>query len=242
MSPLRALARRLGYDLVPRRKGKVLATQLDLVLRHAGISVVLDVGANTGQYARGLRENGYTGRIVSFEPLGAAHAKLTQAAASDPRWDIAPRIALGARSGEALIQVSAEADMSSILPQSELLRRISPSSEVRGQERVRLERLDVAAAGYLGAADRVFLKVDTQGYEAAVLDGTGRLIDRLAGVQLELSLVPLYDGEAGFRGMLDRMHDLGFEPHLVLPGYFERKLARQLQVDVVFMRPPPAPA
>jgi hypothetical protein len=107
---------------------------------------------------------------------------------------------------------------------------------VVARERVRQERLDRAAAPYIRPDDRVFLKVDTQGYEAAVLDGAEGLLHDLAGVQLELPLVPCYEGEAGFEAMLDRMMRSGFEPHLILPGYFERKLARQLQVDVVFMR------
>ncbi|MDX1540791.1 MAG: FkbM family methyltransferase [Geminicoccaceae bacterium] len=241
MSPLRTLARRFGYDLVPRGKSKDLAVQLDLLLKRAGISLVLDVGANLGQYARRLRAQGYSGRIVSFEPLEKVHAELTSIAAADPRWEIAPRMALGAAGGEVTIEVSAEADMSSILPQSELLRAISPTSRISGRESVRLERLDIVGKRYLHPDDRVFLKVDTQGYEAAVLDGAGALLPRLHDIQLELSLVPLYEGEDGFRAMLERMAKLGFEPHLILPGYFERKLARQLQVDVVFMRGEPDP-
>ena len=90
--------------------------------------------------------------------------------------------------------------------------------------------------------DRVFLKIDTQGYEAEVLAGAARLLERLAGIQLEMALVPLYEGERPFRAMLDELAALGFEPWLFLPGYFERKLARQLQVDGVFMRAVATPA
>jgi hypothetical protein len=126
--------------------------------------------------------------------------------------------------------------MSSILRQSALLRRVSPSSAVIGRETVPLRRLDEVAGPYLAPADRVFLKIDTQGYEAAVLAGAARLLERLAGIHLEMALVPLYEGERPFRAMLDDLAALGFEPWLFLPGYFERKLARQLQVDGVFMR------
>jgi hypothetical protein len=107
---------------------------------------------------------------------------------------------------------------------------------VVGKETVALCRLDEVAGPYLRPDDRVFLKVDAQGYEAEVLAGAPELLDRLAGIQLEMSLVPLYEGERGFRRLLDDLAALGFEPWLFLPGYFERKLARQLQVDGVFMR------
>ena len=159
-----------------------------------------------------------------------------QRAAADPRWTAAPRMALGERDGEVEIEISAESDMSSLKPQSALLRRISPSSAVLRREQVRLARLDAVIEDYLEAADRIFLKLDTQGYEAEVLAGAGALLPRLQGVQLEMPLVPCYEGERGFRDLLDDLAAAGFSPFLFLPGYFERKLARQLQIDGVFMR------
>jgi FkbM family methyltransferase len=236
MTPLQRLARRLGYDLTPRRKAKAPTAQLVAVLAHFRITCVLDVGANVGQYGARLREWGYPGRIVSFEPQASAHAALARRAAADPAWQVAPPMALGSSNGAIELEVSAESDMSSVLPQSALLRRVSPSSAVVRKETVPLHRLDEVAGSYLTPEDRVFLKIDTQGYEAEVLAGAGRLLERLAGIQLEMSLVPLYEGERDFRAMLDDLAALGFEPYLLLPGYFERKIARQLQVDGVFMR------
>ena len=58
----------------------------------------------------------------------------------------------------------------------------------------------------------MFLKIDAQGYEAEVLAGAAGLLERLAGIQLEMSLVPLYEGERAFRAMLDELAALGFEP------------------------------
>jgi FkbM family methyltransferase len=239
MTRAQRLARRLGYDLTPRAKAKAPDAQLVAVLQHFRITCVLDVGANVGQYGARLREWGWRGRIVSFEPQAQAHGGLERRAAADPAWQVAPRMALGQRAGAVEIEVSAESDMSSILPQSTLLRRVSPSAAVVGRETVALCRLDEVAVSYLRPDDRVFLKIDVQGYEAEVLAGAAGLLERLAGIQLEMSLVPLYQGERGFRGLLDDLAALGFEPWLFLPGYFERKLARQLQLDGVFMRAAP---
>ncbi len=238
MTLVQRLARRLGYDLTPRRKAKPLEAQLVTVLERFQIACVLDVGANAGQYGSLLRSWGYRGRIVSFEPLSGPHAHLEQRAAGDPDWRVAPRMALGERDGEATIAVSAESDMSSILPQTELLRRVSPSSKVIGRETVPIRRLDAVAADYLEPADRVFLKLDTQGYEAQILAGARQLLARLSGVQLEMSLVRCYEGERDFRELIDDLALAGFSPYLFFPGYFEPKLARQLQIDGVFMRQP----
>ena len=238
MTGLQRLARRLGYDLTPRRKARPLEAQLVAVLEHFGITCVLDVGANAGQYGATLRAWGYRGRIVSFEPLAGAHARLEQRAAADPAWRVAPRMALGAQDGEATVQVSAESDMSSILPQTDLLRRVSPSSRVIGRETTPIRRLDGLAKDYLEPGEPTFLKIDTQGYEAEVLAGARSLVPQLQGIQLEMALVPCYQGERDFRQTFDDLEAAGFSPYLFFPGYFERKLARQLQIDGVFMRAP----
>ncbi len=210
--------------------------QLVAVLAHERVDAVLDVGANTGQFGRMLRREGYAGPILSFEPLPEAHRALVEAAAGDPAWRVAPPMALSAVDGPVVIERSAESDMSSILPQAPLLAALSPSSAV-------VERLTVAAArldGLDGLLEstwrRLHLKIDVQGYEPQVLTGADGILDRIATIQLELALRPVYEGETGWRQMVDRLADLGFAPALVLPGYFERKLARMLQIDMVFAR------
>ena len=181
MTPLQRLARRLGYDLTARAKARPVQAQLIAVLERFGVSAVLDVGANAGQYGTALREWGYAGRIVSFEPLAEAHRRLERRAAADPAWRVAPRMALGDRDGEVEIEVSAESDMSSLLPQTDLLRRISPSSRVVGRETVPIRRLDGVVNDYVEADDGMFLKIDTQGFEAQVLAGARRLLAELRG-------------------------------------------------------------
>ena len=54
---------------------------------HEGVATVLDVGANEGQYGGELRERGFAGQIVSFEPIPAVYRKLAARADGDPRWE-----------------------------------------------------------------------------------------------------------------------------------------------------------
>ena len=236
MTLLQRLARRFGYDLVPHQKKKIPSAQLVAVLKQHRIDTVLDVGANVGQYGQRLRDWGYEGRIVSFEPLQSAHEQLSARSASDQAWEVAPRMAIGDQDGDIDIQVSAETDMSSILPQSDLLQEISPTSAIQTTERVPIHRLDTIAETYVNAEHRVFMKIDTQGFEPQVLDGSEALLPGLVGVQLEMSLVPLYQGERDYLAMIKRLANAGFTLHLVLPGYFERKLARMVEIDGVFVR------
>jgi hypothetical protein len=59
------------------------------MLNHARVDLLLDVGANVGQYAMRRIETGYSGRIVSFEPLSGPRAALEKEAAGHPNWSIA---------------------------------------------------------------------------------------------------------------------------------------------------------
>jgi FkbM family methyltransferase len=208
---------------------------VELLAKH-GVTLVLDVGANIGQYATALRHNGYAGRIVSFEPLSSAHAALTAAAAGDERWTIAPRCAVGSATGTIDINVSPESDMSSLLPMTGTAQRHLASALPTATETVSLTTLAAELPRYAGPGETVFVKSDTQGYEAAVLAGLGEAVARVAGLQFELSLVPVYEGQPDHLVLLKRLAGLGFAPHLIVPGYWSRHYGRMLEYDVVCFR------
>lgn len=233
---LRRLIRGLGYDLVRRGKSRDVHDQLVAALHRHEVDAVLDVGANSGQYGRRLRRHGWQGPIISFEPQADVHARLLRQARPDRSWIVAPPMALGAEDGVATLERSAESDMSSLLPQNPTLQKLSPSSAIIGRVEVPLRRLDGLPQLQDGRFARMLLKVDVQGSELDVLEGARGLLDRIVGIQLETALVPLYVGEHGFRSALERLEDLGFDLHLLIPGYYERKLGRQLQVDMVAFR------
>ena len=237
MTPAQRLARRLGYDLTPRRKAKSPNAQLVAVLQHFRITCVLDVGANVGQYGSMLREWGYPGRIVSFEPQADAHRALERRTAADPAWQVAPPMALGARAGPSrargLGRVRHELGPAPERAAAPGLAELRRGAQGDG----------AAAAVSTRSPGRTCARTTACSSRSTPRATTRRswpapagLIERLTGIQLEMALVPLYEGERGFRGQLDDLAALGFEPWLFLPGYFERKLARQLQVDGVFMR------
>jgi len=207
------------------------------VLEHAGITTVLDVGANVGQYATRLRRAGYAGRIVSFEPLTRAYADLAAAAAGDSGWTIAPRMALGDADGEIAINVAAASDMSSALAPTPEMAALLDDARAVARETVPVARLDAVFDTHAAPGERVLLKLDTQGFDGRVLDGAAGVLDRIALIQTELALVPVYESEPGWRAMIDRLGREGFAPVLFLPGYFNRRTARLIAMDGVFARP-----
>ena len=229
-----------------RRRGILLdrytcGTSADLrlvrMLRTNGIDLVLDVGANEGGYAITLREAGYGSRILSFEPLSTAHAKLVAAAARDESWIVAPRIALGDHDGQVTINVAGNSVSSSILPMTARHKAAAPESAYVGSEVIEVQRLDGMRHPFLEDAKTPFLKVDTQGYENQVLAGASTLLPRLRGVQLELSLHQLYGGQKLWREMIATLEGSGFELWALVPGFFDQRSGRMLQCDAIFFRP-----
>lgn len=234
---LRDLARRAGVEV--RRRSVLSSPDLRLLalIDRQGIDLVLDVGANRGQYGRHLRALGYQGRILSYEPLSEAHATLTQAAAGDAAWEVGPRVAVGAEAGTVTLNVAGNSASSSVLGMLPLHVSAAPHSAYVGKEEVRLERLDVLAAEAVARhRGRTLLKVDVQGYERPVLEGAAELLSDVTAIQSELSLAPLYEGQPLLADMVAYLAGLGFELHSLGDGFTDAATGRMLQVDGLFCR------
>lgn len=231
---VRPVLRRIGYDVVQYPaanpeylRGRFLATQ--------EVDLVIDVGANTGQYGERLRDGGYQGRIVSLEPMGEEYAALAQGAATDARWDTI-RSAAGAASGDLTIHVAGNSISSSFLPMLDSHATIAPGSTYGGDEVVPIDRLDALVGNEVAQASRPFLKIDTQGYEAAVLDGAEEVLDSVVGLEIEMSMVPLYGGQMLMLETLQRLDAAGFRLAGISPGLIDGAKGEALQADGLFLR------
>jgi FkbM family methyltransferase len=217
------------------------AAQLDVMrtiasMRKFEIDLVFDIGANKGQFASEIRQCGYTGKIVSFEPLSSAYSMLLKASEDDSMWDVYPRCALGDHKGEVEINIAGNSQSSSILPMLESHRSAAPESAYQGKEIVPIKTLDTVAGQYLKDARAAFLKIDTQGFEWQVLDGARDTLPHIKGILVELSLVPLYDGQHLWREIIDRLEVEGFTLWGFKPGFTDQASGQSLQVDGVFYR------
>lgn len=235
---IRKLALRMGLEV--RRFDPLQSAQARLLhqLAHHGVDLVVDVGANDGGYARGLREGGYAGPILSLEPLTSAHARLEARAAGDDQWFVAPRMALGDSARELDIHIAGNSTSSSLLDMGAAHRDAAPESSYVGSERVMVRRLDQVRHPAIDTAQAMFLKVDVQGFEMPVLRGAQGLLERIRGIQLELSVIELYAGQELHRAVVDHLARQGFGLWNLIPGFADPASGRMLQYDGVFFRDP----
>lgn len=228
---LRAVLHRRGLDLVKDPFPVRVATMLNWLPAQA----VLDIGANIGQYGSALRAGGYKGRIVSCEPLSDAYAHLERRSARDASWTVV-RTAVGDVPGETTINVSANSYSSSLLPMTDAHRDAAPGSEFVTTQTVPVTTVrDLVAEQGVDPA-RALLKVDTQGFESAVLDGAGELVGQFAALALELSFVPLYEGQALYDDLVERLTKAGYTLYGIDAGFGDPVTGRMLQCDGLFVR------
>jgi FkbM family methyltransferase len=203
-------------------------------LRLYQVDAIFDVGAHRGQSGRFFRRIGFDGQIVSFEPVGAFFRDLEERAGADPLWHV-ENIALGDEDIEVDINVAGgRGGASSIL---EMRRDMcAPHPRVVRKERISVRTLGAMIDRYYPAGNRLFLKLDVQGYEAKVLAGAGDALDRVVGMKIEMSLVENYYGEMLYADMIAYLAKLGYRPVSIRDGWRDHRTKELYQVDGVFFR------
>ena len=205
------------------------------VMRKLDIDTVIDVGANAGQYVSDIRELGYRGRIVSFEPIREVYERLCSAARSDKLWDV-HNFALGEKAGEQRINVSEDTVFSSFKsPDAYLTQTFTASNPVR-TEAVVMIRLEDFLNDHPELGRSTYLKVDTQGFELEVLKGAGPWLSRIKALQLELPMRRLYDDQPTWVAMVEWLAGKGFQVAMAKENNYDRTTMSLLELDVVFVR------
>ena len=231
----RGLPRKHRLELERGLHGYLLPEHLAGLLAHYRVDCVLDVGANKGQYARVLRRAGYRGQIVSFEPVPDVFAALERAAANDDRWSV-HQMALGRSDGTTAMHV-VPGTMSSVLAPSEYgTGRYQQLRQVTEVE-VPVRRLDGLLDSLPEVQDRrLFLKMDTQGYDLEAFAGLGDRVDQVVGLQSEMALLTIYDEMPRLPEALQTYEQAGFAVTGFYPVTREWRTWRVLEFDCVMVR------
>jgi len=231
----RGIFRFLGFDIIsfdPRFSQE--ARKMVLLQRYI-VSHLLDIGANEGQFARYIRNMGFSGSIYSFEPVRSSFMLLEKASQNDSKWTVV-NVGFGEVSATKTINVSRNSVSSSLLRTLSSHTDVHPESAIDYREDVMISTVDefILETGF--NCRRTMMKIDTQGFEMEVLKGSLNSLQDFAIVLLELSVVRLYEGQTLMSEIIDFMYRHGFQLAILEPCDCDFRTLTILQFDGWFVR------
>jgi FkbM family methyltransferase len=205
-----------------------------LWLLNSDIQTILDIGANTGQFARAIHELLPGAFIYSFEPLVDCFRELQRNMCRVKSFK-AFNVALDERQGEALFYRSEWSPSSSLRPMGSLHKENFPYTAGESTECISVKRLD-DYIDELELKDNLLVKIDVQGCEDKVIAGGQGLLQRAKILIVETSIVPLYEGQPLFRDILTTLESQRFLYKGSLSQLTSPIDSSILQSDAIFIR------
>jgi FkbM family methyltransferase len=232
---LNKILRNFGFEL--ERYGTSTSNhklQKQLVLSH-DIDLLIDIGANTGQFGEKMREIGYIGKIISFEPMRKPFEILKAKASKDANWE-AHNCALGEEEKESQINISENSYSSSLFNAKKELTDSVPATKVIAKETIKIKKLtDVVPIDNLKAFKNVMLKIDVQGYEFYVLNGCAPLLPHIKIIQCEMSFSVLYENGKLYDELIAYMKGINFSLYSLIPEFYDEATGKLMEADGIFI-------
>ncbi len=233
---IRKILWNFGYDISTIDQTSSPLARRKKMLEHFNIETVFDIGANSGLYAKELRDDlSYSKRILSFEPLSSEFRELEKNAINDTNWEVF-NFAIGDIDERLKINIAGNSFSSSILEMLPAHQSHAPESNYIGHEEIEVKKLDSIFSNLCKKKQNVYMKIDTQGFEAKVLKGAENSLPHIDTIQMEMSLVPLYEGELLFNDLYLLMINYGYSLINIEPGFRDIESGQVLQVDGIFHR------
>ena len=206
-SVIKSTIKRFGYDI-----HDIHPETTFFGLASLPIDVIVDVGANRGQFAeRAVRVFPDAG-LFCFEPVPEAFAQLEEWAKRVPNFVATYNVALGSEPGTQHFFVHADHTMSSsFLEPTELLEKEYPKTRRKKRIEVEVRRLD-DYHGEIMKSDRkcILLKIDVEGFEMDVLKGSINTLGSIGAIIVEIHVVQLFKGHPSFREIDDFLYERNY--------------------------------
>jgi FkbM family methyltransferase len=184
------------------------------LMQSLNIDYCIDVGANIGQWALHVRETGFTGQILSLEPDTRAYTLLREVASKDlnNNWEV-KNIAAGDAKGELEFNFwGVDGGSSSFLQLTSGGETFTHhnNSDIP-KNKVPVDTLDQIISAKIIQEKNILLKIDVQGFEKQVLDGSIESLKSIAMIDIELPIFDIYEGAEDLPTMLKWLDEHNFQ-------------------------------
>ncbi len=215
-----------GYESIRKKKSPSLKSHLFNLIDQYLIDIVIDVGANHGQFGKLLRSIGYQGEILSFEPSKKSFEILSKVSSQDERWKIYP-LGLGDKKTSEQINIFESSDFNSLLQPSDMGKTTFKNKLKKlHSEFIHIETLNRILTPHQLKGKRVFLKMDTQGYDLNVFKGASKYYSNIACLLTEISLQQIYQKMPNYHETLSFYESKGF----AISGFYPVSLQKDSSV------------
>ena len=178
------------------------------VLKSLQPDLIVDVGANRGQFTLAALNVLPQANILCFEPLESAYNGLISLFDGESRVSM-HNTAIGDIDTYMSMNVSNKEDSSSLLEISDLQAEIFPGTEHSDFEKVAVCRLSKFMTNDL-LDKNILIKIDVQGYELEVLRGAGEILSKVQTIYVECSFIELYAQQAAAKDVIEFLSTHGF--------------------------------
>ncbi len=202
------------------------------------IKTILDIGANTGQFARYVSSIFPEAQLICFEPLPDQFKQLEAWAGKiEKKRPLVFNIAIGDKKGEEKIYLHLDHNpSSSILPATKLLREAYPNTRAKKQIPIKINTLDNIMSDLADKAQPdIFIKIDVQGYEDRVIRGGEKILNKASALMIEVNLDSFYHDQTSF----DELIQLLIKSNFHYSGNLEQSYNNEGYVsyfDAVFIK------
>jgi FkbM family methyltransferase len=203
----------------------------ETIIRTYSVDLVIDGGANRGQWASEVRAKFNDLPVISIEPVNAAFQVLTRSTQSHKNWT-ALNVALGKESSTALMNVASNGEQSSSLlkPSSHLVHYPTVGfHDTQTTNVITLDSIDIPIES------KIYLKLDLQGNELAALQGATATLEKVLAIEIEMTTIQMYEGQGTFLEVANFLANHGFSLFSFADS-FRDPSGQSIYVDVIFAR------
>ena len=216
------LFKKINLEIIPDEQKNSVQSYLKYIIDSQKIDCVIDIGSNTGQFYTMIRSIGYKNQINLFEPLPTCWPILENITQKDRQSKIY-RIGVGNEENS--------------LTFYETLNSVSSSFKKPFNESAIKRIHDIPIMPLENIFNKLpyncILKIDAQGFEKEVIEGSINLLKFIKFIFMELSIFPQYNNEPNYIEMLNFMNTLGYKPIFFYPGVSNAE-NEIIQIEVMF--------
>jgi FkbM family methyltransferase len=212
------IVRKFGYEINNYENQQKRKADKWKWLQNLDIETVLDIGANTGQFAEFIINIIPKASLYAFEPLESEYSRLNINLGRNPRFK-AFNIGLGDINGSTDFFISSASPSSSLLQMENIQKKLYPLTAELTKCVIKISRLDdfIDKCNFQ-IKPNLLIKMDVQGAENKVIDGGTRTFNKAKIVLSEVNYFSYYRGQPLFKDIIDLLSDLDF----VYCGVFEQ--------------------